>query len=102
MKAGNNIWKVVNNTFKKSSPSFRGLRSTTGIEKDSDNIVNVLADFYENHFSLPTPDLNNTHHSKSLEEYTALSYTPNIPLDKISLDDVIKQWKKFKPKKSLN
>jgi hypothetical protein len=51
---------------------------------------------------LPVIDLNNSHHLKARESYKQISYTPNIPADQISMEEVIKQWKKFKPKKSLD
>jgi hypothetical protein len=88
--------------YKKYSPAFCGLKTSDGIEKDSKKIVDILAEHYEKYFPLPEIDLNNTHHFKALEAYKQISYTPNIPLDQISTEEVIKEWKKFKPKKSLD
>jgi hypothetical protein len=50
MKSENNIWEVVNKSFKQYSPAFHGLKTTEGIEKDSKKIVDTLADHYEKNF----------------------------------------------------
>ncbi|CAF4682758.1 unnamed protein product, partial [Rotaria sp. Silwood2] len=73
IRSENNIWKFVNKSFKKYSPPFRGLKTSNGIIKDSEEIVEILADHYEKHFSLPITDLNNSHHSKSLEASNQIS-----------------------------
>ena len=102
MKQGNDLWKTVNKTFKKFTPPFRGLNTSQGLVKDSRQIVEILADHYEQHFSAPKHDERNPIHLKSIEIYEQMSYTPCIPLEPFSIEDVIKQWKKFKPKRSLD
>ncbi|CAF3241985.1 unnamed protein product [Rotaria socialis] len=102
LRENNNIWKVARPIFKKYTPPFRGLKTPQGIERDHQKICDNLADYYEKHFSESIYNINNAHHTKCREAYTQISYTPNIPLQKIKIEDVIKQWKKFKPKKSMD
>ncbi|CAM4791024.1 unnamed protein product [Rotaria magnacalcarata] len=102
MRENNNIWKVASPIFKTYTPPFRGLKTPQGIERDHQKLCDNLANYYEKHFSEPIYNTNNAHHTKCREAYTQIAYTPNIPLQKIKIEDAVKQWKKFKPKKSMD
>ncbi|CAF1204517.1 unnamed protein product, partial [Didymodactylos carnosus] len=39
---------------------------------------------------------------KAIEDYEEISYLPDYPLDKIRMDEVIQQWKKFKCKRAID
>ncbi|CAF4779575.1 unnamed protein product, partial [Rotaria sp. Silwood2] len=73
------------------------LKTLTRIEKDSTKIVQILADHYKKHFGIPEINLDNPYHQRALEAYHQILYTPNIPLEAISMEEVLKQWKRFKP-----
>ncbi|UJR12216.1 hypothetical protein I4U23_016393 [Adineta vaga] len=79
-------------------------RITKNNEKitDSQKIVDILADFYEEHFKEPSFDQNNPMHRSAVEKISQIDYTPNIPLEQISILEVTKEWKKFKGKKSTD
>ncbi|CAF1283397.1 unnamed protein product [Adineta steineri] len=102
MKTDNNIWALVKNTFRPYNPSFRGLTTPEGIVKDNKEIVTLLADYYEKHFEKPIHNNNNRYHNECIETYKRIEDLPNIPLENIKFDEVLKQWKKFAPKKSLD
>jgi hypothetical protein len=88
--------------FSTFTTSFRGIKTANGIEKDPQNIVNQLGNFFENHFSLPEHNTDNTTHTRSIIAYEQIGYLPNMPLSLITLNQVEKQWLKFSPKKSLD
>ena len=100
MMQANNIWKVAKPSFHAFSPPFQGI--TVGAKKITDNkeIVDILANFFEKHFKEPEFDKNKEEHIHAIEIYTQIEYIPNIPLEQITINEVIKEWKKFKPKKS--
>jgi len=98
---GQNIWSIVRNTFRPFSTSFRGIKTTNGIEKDPQSIVNLLGNFFENHFSLPQHNPDNIIHTCSIIAYEQIKYLPNMPLELITLNQVEKQWLKFSPKNLL-
>jgi hypothetical protein len=98
----NNLWKSVRTSFRPFAPPFKGLSTTNGKITNPKKIVDVLADHYEKHFDAPVMDPTNNIHNEAIDVYTDLSYTPNIPLDQIKLEEVEREWKKFQPKKSLD
>lgn len=97
---GNNIWKSVKPTFRPFTPPFKGITTKDGKLTNQKEIVNILANYYEKHFSAPKHDPLNESHQQSINIFNALSYTPAIPLQQITLEEVTKEWKKFLPKKS--
>jgi hypothetical protein len=46
--------------------------------------------------------MNNPFHRECLSIFNKIASTPNLPLDKISITEVINAWKKFAPKKSTD
>ncbi|CAF3221132.1 unnamed protein product [Rotaria sp. Silwood2] len=102
MKDGQNIWYHVRQVFKPYSPAFRGLKTLNDLVKNNQEIVDELANFYEKHFAEPTSDSKNNFHSKCLAAYENIKLSPNLPLDQLKIEEVILQWKKFAPKKSLD
>jgi hypothetical protein len=92
----------VRHVFKPYSPAFRGLKTTNGIVKDKQEIADQLADFYEKHFAEPTFDNKNPFHLECIEAYERINLSPNFTLEQIKIEEVILQWNKFAPKKSLD
>lgn len=99
---GNNIWKYVHSSFHPYTPSFKGLTTNNGIIKDHNEITSTLADYYEKHFKTPTINPNNPIHLDAVQSYMEYMQTPNIPLEKITLEEVEKSWKSAKQKKSTD
>jgi hypothetical protein len=102
MKTNNNIWSHVKNTFHPYTPAFRGITTPNEIIKNNQEIVNLLADYYEKHFEQPEYDIDNHYHIGCIDIYDKAAETSNIPLQSIKYDEVLKQWKKFASKKSLD
>jgi hypothetical protein len=102
MKEGQNIWSHVRHVFKPYSPTFRGLTTPNGVVKDKQEIADQLAEFYEKHFAEPAFDSKNSFHIECLEAYERIKIAPRFPLDQIKIEEVILQWKRFAPKKSLD
>jgi hypothetical protein len=69
MTQGHNVWRFVRNTFRPYTTSFRGIKTTNGIEKDPQKIIEQLENYFEHHFSLPIHDLNNAAHTHSITAY---------------------------------
>ncbi|CAF2955105.1 unnamed protein product [Rotaria sp. Silwood2] len=82
-----NIWKFVRPTFHSFSPPFRGLTVNSGIMKNPKDIVDTLANHYEQHFAEPTPDTNNVIQQKYIAIYNKIALLPNIPLDPIPINE---------------
>ncbi|CAF4750800.1 unnamed protein product [Rotaria socialis] len=99
---GNNIWKYVHPTFHPYAPSFKGLTTTIGIIKNQQMVADTLADYYEKHFQTPNFNPTNLTHIDASRTYKDFSRLPNIPLEKISLEEVEKNWKRAKQKKSTD
>ena len=97
-----NIWHIAKPHFHNYSPAFRGL--TEGTEKitKADEIVDKLADFFEDHFKEPSYDLMNKAHREALTHSSMIDYMPEIPIDPITYAEVYVEWKKFKGKKSID
>ena len=70
--------------------------------KDPKVIVEKLGNHYEQHFSEPTSDENNRVHQNYLNIYNKIAYLHSIPLDKITLNEVVREWEKISPKKSMD
>jgi len=102
MKDGQNIWSHVRHVFKPYSPAFRGLKTPKGVVKNKQEIADQLADFYEKHFAEPIFDSKNHFHLECLKAYERIKQAPKLSLEQIKIDEVILQWKKFAPKKSLD
>ena len=102
MKEGNNIWSHVKNTFTPYTPPFRGLKVGQIILRNDQESVNHLADYYEEHYAAPNFDVSNRFHVECLNEYEEIGNRENIALGQINYDEVLKHWKSFKPKKSLD
>ncbi|CAF3716351.1 unnamed protein product [Rotaria sp. Silwood1] len=97
-----NIWNFVRPTFHSFSPPFRGLTVNSVIMKNPKDIVDTLANHYERHFAEPTPDMNNVIQQKYISIYDKIALLPNIPLDPIPINEVIKEWRKMSSKKSTD
>ena len=97
-----NIWKFARPIFNAYSPPFKGLTINSKLIVNPKEIIETLADYYEEHFAEPLPDLNNPFHQKVMSMYESISYMPNIPLEKISINEVIREWRKFSSKKSTD
>ncbi|CAF4309596.1 unnamed protein product [Didymodactylos carnosus] len=102
MSQDQNIWKFVKPTFHLFSPPFRGLTSQQTRVTNETEIVDALAKYYEKHFEAPVFDIHNPTHTKADEIYKLVGNMPNIPLEPIKMDEVIKQFNKLKSKKSLD
>lgn len=102
MKINNNIWSYVKNTFHPYEPAFKGLTTLNGIIKNNQEIVNTLADHYEKHFEEPKHDSNNPYHIECIKVYNEIQNGPNLPLENIRYDEVLKQWKNLASKKSVD
>lgn len=100
LSEGNNVWKYAKPFFRPYSPPFKGLKTQNGKITDPQKIVDILADYYEVHFAKPSHDPTNAVHQRSISIFEQLSYLPEIPLDQIKFDEVVREWKKFLPKKS--
>ncbi|CAF3291452.1 unnamed protein product [Rotaria socialis] len=95
IKKDQNIWKIATPIFHLYSPPFRGLNVNNTIIKETASIVEILANHYEKHFAEHQHDENNIVHQKCISIYEQLGYMPNIPLDKISINEVSIQLKKY-------
>ena len=102
IKENNNIWKFTRPIFQPYSTPFRGLTLQNEKITEPKKIVEVLADHYEEHFGEPLPNSNNNFHNECLSIYEKISSLTNIPLENISVEEVKKEWSKFKPKKSTD
>ncbi|CAF3364924.1 unnamed protein product [Rotaria socialis] len=99
---GHNIWKFAKPSFHSFSPPFHGLSIDKQKITISQEIVDKVADFFEEHFQEPKHDLNNPAHTEAIISYNQIEYTPNIPLEQITILEVNNEWKKFKGKKSTD
>ena len=97
-----NLWKSVKTSFRPFAPPFKGLNTENGRVKDAKSIVAILGDHYEKHFKEPEYDGTNAFHKEAICVYMNLTLTPNIPLAQIKLEEVVREWNKFRPKKSLD
>ncbi|CAF1442328.1 unnamed protein product, partial [Didymodactylos carnosus] len=94
--------KVHNSTFYCGSPPFRGLTTTAGVIKDHQQIADILVDFYEKHFEASGYDPKLLAHAEAIEPYNNISYIPNCPLEKITMEEVEFTWKRTRKKKSTD
>ncbi|CAF2110486.1 unnamed protein product, partial [Rotaria magnacalcarata] len=97
---GNNIWKYAKPIFHAYSPQFKGLKVDSKIITANSRIVEILANFFEKHFSEPDFDESNNNHLDAMLKYKQMEYIPNIPIESITLNEVELEWNKFKSKKS--
>jgi hypothetical protein len=56
IRKDHNIWKFTRPIFQAYSPPFRGLTLNSVKVKQSEKIVEILANHYEKHFDDPTPE----------------------------------------------
>ncbi|CAM4820308.1 unnamed protein product [Rotaria magnacalcarata] len=96
-----NIWKFAKPSFHCVTTPFRGLKYGNEKINDSEKIVEILANHYERHISESDFDMDNIAHTESIINYNHIKYTPNIPLDPISITKVTNEWNKFKAKKVI-
>ena len=103
MTRNQNIWKYVKPIFHTFSPPFHGLTTDDNSrETRPEKIVEVLANHYEKHFAAPAYDMYNPMHIRALEVYDEIALLPDLSLGQIKLEEVVREWKKFKPKKSID
>ena len=100
LSSSNNIWKFAKPSFHAFSPPFKGISSGTSKITDQTMVVDILANYFEMHFNEPKYDEFNENHLQAIQTYQQFEYLPNIPLERITMIEVINEWKKFKPKKS--
>ncbi|CAF1400133.1 unnamed protein product [Rotaria sordida] len=67
------------------------LTTSYGIIKNSQEIVNLLANHYEKHFEQPIHDINNPYHIECINAYKEIENGPNLPLQNIEYEEVLKQ-----------
>ncbi|CAF4227808.1 unnamed protein product, partial [Didymodactylos carnosus] len=100
------MWRRNSSLSKKKDKKIehlrQGLKIQKSVIKDEQKIADELANFYEEHFSAPQPNLNNPVHVECLEAFERIKLTPNLPLAQIKFEEVQLQWKKFASKKSLD
>ncbi|CAF1687071.1 unnamed protein product [Adineta ricciae] len=99
---GLNIWKYVKPAFKPYAPAFKGLTVQNARLTDPQKIAEKLADYYETHFSKPQHDVANPMHQRSIDIFENLSYMPAIPLEQITYEELVREWRKLLPKKSID
>jgi hypothetical protein len=92
LSEGNNIWKNVKTVFRPFAPPFKGISTNNGKLTNEKDIVDTLANYYEQHFSPPQHDLLNQSHINSIEIFNNLSYLPAVPLDQIKFEEVLREW----------
>ena len=97
-----NIWKFARPKFHSYSPPFRSLNMNSKKVTDEREIVEILANYYEKHFAEPIPDENNREQGRCISTYEQIAYLSNIPLETITTNEVIMEWKKMKPTKSTD
>ncbi|CAF1263809.1 unnamed protein product [Rotaria sordida] len=90
---------VVSAAHRDDIKTFEGLTTSTNIIKDHQLTADTLADFYEKYCETPTFDPNNTAHLDALKIYDDFSKLPHFPLEKTSLEEVEKNWKRAQKKK---
>ncbi|CAF3563883.1 unnamed protein product, partial [Rotaria socialis] len=97
---GHNLWKFAKPSFHVYSPQFKGIKNGSEIITENTKIVEILANYFEKHFHEPEYDKSNSEHLLAIERFNQIEYTPNMPLEPITMNEVQLEWKKFKPKKS--
>ena len=70
---------------------FRGLTVNSKLTVNSNEIVENLADYYEQHFSESQLELNNPVHQKIMSVYENTSLMPNIPLENKRMEELLAQ-----------
>ncbi|CAF3397386.1 unnamed protein product [Rotaria socialis] len=96
------MWKFVKLSFHSFTPPFRGLIMSTHKITNSQDIADTAADFFEIHVQVPKYDVNNPVHVDAIISYNQIEYTPNVPLEQITINEVLNGWKKCKGKKSTD
>ncbi|CAF4194733.1 unnamed protein product [Rotaria magnacalcarata] len=103
MNENQNIWKYVKPIFHTFTSPFRGLTlENNNNEMNPNKIVEILADHYEKHFETPSYNRSNNAHRHSMCIYEEIASTPDLPLEQIRYEDVLKEWNKIRPKKSTD
>ncbi len=103
MNEKQNIWKYAKPIFHAFSPPFRRITiDKDNKEKNPERIVDMFADDYEKHFAAPFHDILNPAHSQSIKVYEEMAEIPNLALEKIKYEEVLREWNKFRPKKSAD
>ena len=103
LNEGQNIWKYVKPVFHSFSPPFHGLTTVNKIkEKDPKMVVEMLAEHYEKHFSMPLYNSRNPTHVQAVNTYENIGREPYYPLEQIRFEEVLMEWKRFQPKKSTD
>lgn len=95
ISANQNIWKFARPIFKAYTPPFKGLTINSKLITNPEKIAKNLANHYEEYFTEPKPDPNNPVHQTALSIYENISRMPNIPLERISINEVMKEWKRL-------
>jgi hypothetical protein len=87
----NNIWKFAKPSFNAFSRLFRGISSGPNKITDENQIFDILANYFENHFKEPEYDRNNKDHLQVVEIFRQIEYVPNIQLEPITMNEVLKE-----------
>ncbi|CAF3167810.1 unnamed protein product, partial [Rotaria sp. Silwood2] len=103
MTVNQNIWKYTKPIFHKFSPLFRGLTTDDNVkETNPKKVIDMLANYYEKHFEVPSYDKTNPEHVHAINTYQEIANLPNAPLEQIKYEEVLREWNKFRPKKSTD
>jgi hypothetical protein len=79
MNESQTIWNYVRPIFHNFTSPFRGLTIDKNTKlKDSETIVEVLADHYEKHFTSPEYNRLNFAHSQSIGDYEMIGKTTEL------------------------
>ena len=98
--SGHNLWKFTKPVFHTFSPQFKGIKKRSELTTKDTKIVELLANYFEKHFQEPEYDETNKEHLLAMDKFKQIEYTPNTPLEQITMSEVELEWRNFKPKKS--
>ncbi|CAF1501089.1 unnamed protein product [Rotaria magnacalcarata] len=99
---GQNIWKFAKPSFHAVAPPFRGISKDSRKITNTQEIADTIANFFEKHFQEPAYDINNPIHQEAIDSFKQIEYTPRVPLEQISIKEVVDEWMRFKGKKSTD
>lgn len=99
---GQNIWKLAKPSFHSIAPPFQGLSKDSQKITNAQEIADTVANFSEKHFQEPAYDINNPVHREAIDSFKQVEYMPKVPLEQISIIEVISEWKKMKGRKSTD
>ncbi|CAF3697342.1 unnamed protein product [Rotaria socialis] len=99
---GQNIWKFAKPSFHAVAPPFLGISKDSRKITNTQEIADTIANFFEKHFQEPAYDIDNPIHQEAIDSFKQIEYTPRVPLEQISIKEVVDEWMRFKGKKSTD